>query len=130
MTAVGTYKFRLQKTGDATCFDEIQITQTAGDAAVALCNDGSTSYILTAQTGLTNVIWYNMAGTQVGTGATLIVKSTTVGLEDGTEAFYYVGQSTDPATSGCDVELCCPVKFITQACCPIPNCGTVTVIKN
>ena len=130
MTAVGTYKFRLQKTGDATCFDEIQITQTTGDAAIALCNDGSTAYTITAQNGLTNVIWYNMAGTQVGTDTTLIVKSTTVGLEDGTEAFYYVGQSTDPATSGCDVELCCPVKFITQACCPTPNCGTVTIIKN
>ena len=69
-----------------------------------------------------------MAGTQVGTGATLVVTSNTVGLSDGTEAFYYVGQST--TLNGCDVELCCPVKFITQACCPTPNCGAITVIKN
>ena len=130
MTAAGTYKFRLQKTGDATCFDEMQVIVTAGSTAIALCNDGSTSYTLVAQSGITNVIWYNMAGVQVGTGTNLVVKSTTLGLEDGTEAYYYVGTSTTGSTSGCDVELCCPVKFITQSCCPTPNCLSVSVIKN
>ena len=127
MTAVGTYKFRLQKTGDATCFDEIQITLTNGDAVIMLCNDGSTSYTLLAQPGYTNIVWYNMAGVQVGTGTSMIVKSTTLGLEDGSEAYYYQGTNT---TDGCAGELCCPVKFMTQSCCPIPNCKTVTVIKN
>lgn len=128
MTAIGTYKFRLQTTADATCFDEMQIVVSAGDAAIALCNDGSTSYKLTAPANLTNVIWYNMAGQQVGTGNTLNVTSTTNGLADGSEAFYYEGK--DGTATGCDVTLCCPVKFITQICCPIPNCGTVSVIKN
>lgn len=128
MTVVGTYKFRIQKTGDATCSDEMQVVVTAGEVPIVLCNDGSTSYTLLAQAGLTNVVWYNMAGVQVGTGASLIVKSTTTGLEDGTEAFYYVGQSG--TATGCDVELCCPVKFLTQSCCPTPNCLSVTIIKN
>jgi Domain of unknown function DUF11 len=127
MTATGTYKFILRKTGEVTCFDEIQITVTNGDTPIVLCNDGSTSYTLVAQAGLTNVIWYNMAGVQVGTGLNLVVKSTTTGLEDGSEAFYFVGQNG--TASGCDVELCCPVKFLTQTCCPTPNCVGVTVIK-
>lgn len=129
MTAIGTYLFRLQTTADATCYGEMQIVVSAGDAAIALCNDGSTSYKLTAPANLTNVIWYNMAGQQVGTGNTLNVTSATNGLADGSEAFYYEGKDGTTAT-GCDVTLCCPVKFITQACCPTPNCGTVSVIKN
>ena len=128
MTTAGIYKFNLQKTGEATCFDEIQITVNNGDVPIVLCNDGSTSYNVVAQAGLTNVVWYNMAGVQVGTGTTLVVKSTTLGLEDGTEAFYYIGQNG--TASGCDVELCCPVKFLTQTCCPVPNCVNVTIIKN
>ena len=127
MTATGTYKFILRKIGEATCFDEIQIIVSNGDTPIILCNDGSTYYTLTAPSGLTNVIWYNMAGVQVRTGVNLVVKSTTNGLEDGTEAFYYVGQNG--TLSGCDVELCCPVKFLTQICCPRPNCVGVTVIK-
>ena len=127
MTVTGTYKFRLQKTGDATCSDEMQVIVTAGDAVIMLCNDGSTVYTLIAQSGYTNVVWYNMAGVQVGTGTNLVVSATTVGLEDGSEAYYYEGTNS---TDGCAGELCCPVKFMTQSCCPLPNCKTVTVIKN
>jgi hypothetical protein len=127
MTVTGTYKFRLQKTGDATCSDEMQVVVTLGDAVIILCNDGSTSYTLVSQPSYSNVIWYNMAGVQVGTGTSLIVKSTTLGLEDGSEAYYYVGTNT---IDGCAGELCCPVKFMTQSCCPFPNCKNVTVVKN
>ena len=128
LTVVGTYKFVLSQTADATCKDEMQIIVTNGDVSITLCSDGSTSYTLIAQANLTNVVWYNMAGQQVGTGANLIVTSNTSGLADGSEAFYFVGQ--DGTASGCDVQLCCPVKFITQNCCPVPNCVGVTVVKN
>jgi uncharacterized repeat protein (TIGR01451 family) len=128
MSVVGTYKFILQKTGETTCFDEIQIIVTAGDVPIVLCSDGSTFYTIIAQAGLTNVVWYNMADVQVGTGNSLIVKATTLGLEDGVEAYYYKGQSS--TSTGCDAELCCPVKFLTQNCCPTPNCAGVTIIKN
>jgi hypothetical protein len=128
MSTAGIYKFVLQKIGEATCFDEVFVTVSNGETPIVLCNDGSTSYTVVAQSGLTNVVWYNMAGTQVGTGSTLIVTSNTTGLADGTEAFYYVGQNG--TASGCDIELCCPVKFLTQTCCPTPNCVGVTIIKN
>lgn len=128
MTATGVYSFRLQKISDATCSDVMTITVTNGDTPIILCNDGSTNYTLTAPTNLTNVVWYNTTGTQVGTGANLIVTSNTTGLSDGSEAFYYIGE--DGTASGCDVQLCCPVKFLTQTCCSTPNCGNVTVKKN
>lgn len=128
MTSTGVYTFRLQKIGDPTCSSTMTITVSNGDAPNVLCNDGSTSLTLDAPANLTNVVWYNMDGTEVGTGNSLIVTSNTGGLDDGTEAYYYIGE--DGTASGCDVELCCPIKFLTQDCCPTPNCGTVTVIKN
>ena len=70
-----------------------------------------------------------MAGIQVGTGANLVVKSTTLGLEDGTEAYYYRGINLN-ATSLCESELCCPVSFRTQTCCQVENCIDITIIKN
>lgn len=126
LTVAGTYKFVLTNTSDAACKDEMQVIVTEGDTPILLCDDGSTSYTLTAQAGLTNVVWYNMAGQQVGTGNTLVVSSNTNGLSDGSEAFYY--EASD--ASLCPVEACCPVKFITESCCPVPNCLSVTVIKN
>lgn len=128
MTATGVYSFRLQKTGDATCSDVMTVTVTNGEAPNVLCNDGSTSVTLEAPANLTNVKWYSMDGTEVGAGNSLIVTSNTGGLADGTEAYYYIGE--DGTASGCAVELCCPVKFLTQDCCPTPNCAGVTVIKN
>lgn len=128
LTVAGTYTFTLQTIGDPTCKDDIQVVVSSGDAPVVLCDNGTTSYTLTAASGLTNVKWYNMAGDEVGTGSTLTVSSNTLGLSDGTEAYYYIGESL--TLTGCDVELCCPVKFLTQSCCPTPNCATVTVIKN
>lgn len=127
LTAVGTYKFILQPIGNTSCSDTIQVIVSDGGAANVLCKDGTTSYTLTAATGTTNVVWYNMAGVQVGTGATLFVNSKTPGLEDGTEAFYYTAQNG----SLCDVEACCPVKFVTEDCCPvIPYCTAIGFKKN
>ncbi|MDP5138928.1 MAG: hypothetical protein NWP83_00490, partial [Spirosomaceae bacterium] len=128
LTTTGVYIFTLQKEGDPTCSNEMTVTVTNGDVPNVLCNDGSTSVTLEAPANLTNVIWFSMDGTEVGTGNSLIVTSNTGGLADGTEAYYYIGE--DGSASGCAVELCCPVKFITQDCCPTPNCVGVTVIKN
>ena len=127
MTTTGVYKFILRNT-NILCTDEVQIALSNGTNPIILCNDGSTSYSLFAPSNLTNVIWYNMAGTQVGTGNILLVKSTTLGLEDGSEAYYYRG--VDGNASGCDVELCCPFTFLTQVCCPTNNCIEIMTIKN
>lgn len=94
---------------------------------VSLCDDGSIDYILTAPNNLTNVVWYAMDGQQAGTGNTLVVTSKTPGLEDGSEAYYYKG--VDGSKTGCDIELCCPVQFVTRYCCPVPNCLSISVIK-
>ena len=127
MSINGNYQFILQKIGDATCSDIVQVQVNAATAPIMLCNDGSTSYTIVAPSMLTNVIWYNMAGIQVGTGTSLIVKSTTLGLEDGTEAYYYkvVGNTS----TACDSELCCPVSFTTKPCCPTQNCVDIITIK-
>lgn len=127
MITAGIYTFILQNTGETTCNDEMTVTVTEGEQSTALCNDGSASYTLVAQANLNNVKWYSMDGTEVGTGNSLIVSSNTSGMEDGSEAYYFVGEDT--STGNCIVELCCPVKFISQNCCPTPNCLSVTIIK-
>jgi hypothetical protein len=127
LTAVGTYQFILQPIGNTSCSDTMKVVVSDGGVANVLCNDGTTSYTLTANASATNVVWFNMAGVQVGTGATLFVNSKTSGLEDGTEAFYYTAQNG----SLCDVEACCPVKFVTEDCCPvIPYCTAIGFKKN
>ena len=127
LTVVGTYKFILQPIGNTSCSDTIQVVVSDGGVANVLCKDGSTSYTLTADAGTTNVVWFNMAGAQVGTGSTLIVNAMTLGLEDGTEAFYYTALNG----SLCDAEACCPVKFVTEDCCPAtPYCMPIGFKKN
>ena len=130
MNTNGTYLFILQKIGDATCSDIVQVKVNNSADAVVLCNDGTTSYTIYAPTYLTNVIWYNMAGTQVGTGSTLVITSNTVGLSDGIEYYYYKGDFGTPNVCECDVELCCPVKITTRFCCPTPNCIDIKVTNN
>ena len=124
MSVLGTYKFRLQKTGDASCYDEMQVV-VSNPTGYVLCRDGSTSYTLLSEPNTTNVVWYNMSGVQVGTGSSLIVSATMAGLEDGIESYYYTAKDAN----NCDAELCCPVRFVTQNCCPTPNCKGITVIK-
>ncbi len=127
MTVAGTYKFILRVKGSAACADTMQIVVSVGDPAFVLCDDGTTSYTLTADVGVTNVVWYNMAGVQVGTGSTLFVNSKTLGLEDGSEAFYYTALDT----TGCTAESCCPIKFTTEQCCPVvPYCLPVGFKRN
>jgi len=80
-----------------------------------LCDDASNSYTITAQTGLVNIVWYNSAGDQVGTGNTLIVDSNTPGMADGSDNYYY--EATD--ATNCPINLCCPIYFETETCCSI-----------
>ena len=127
MIQTGTYRFRLRSTFDITCFDEVIITVSQGEAPIVLCDDGTGGHLAHAPANLSNVIWYSMSGQQVGTGNAFVITSKTPGLEDGAEAYYYVG--VDGTATGCDVELCCPVRISTRYCCPVPNCFGVTVIK-
>lgn len=127
MTAVGTYQFILQPIGNTSCSDTMQVVVSNGGTANVLCNNGTSSYTLTADTGTSNVVWFNMAGIQVGTGSTLFVNFKTPGLEDGIEAFYYTAQTG----ATCNSEVCCPIKFITEDCCPVmPYCTPLGFKKN
>lgn len=125
MTEIGEYEFVLRYSGSPTCSDAIKVTVSANTPHL-ICNDGSTSVTATAEPGLTNIVWFNSAGAQVGTGRSLIIDSNTAGLADGNEWFYYTAQDAE----GCDAELCCPVVIIAQDCCPTPNCLSISVIKN
>jgi Ig-like domain CHU_C associated len=129
MSVTGTYQYMLQKIGDVTCFDIVQVKVIPENPPIILCNDGTSSYKIVAPTYLSNVIWYNMAGQQVGAGASLVITSNTLGLADGTEYYYYKGDFGTPNVCECDIELCCPVKITTKYCCPTPNCIDVTGIK-
>lgn len=125
----GTYQFILQNTSDAMCADTVKVTVEQAANSILICGDGNknNSYTLTAPTSLIGVIWYNMAGDMVGSGYSLIVTPATKGLEDNVEAFYYkAGSST---ITNCNTEQCCPQTIVVQACCPVPNCLSVTAIK-
>ena len=123
------WRYILQKNGDATCADIIQILVLPEKPPILLCNDGTTSYTIYAPIYLNSVVWYNSAGQQVATGSTLVITSNTLGLADGTEYFYYKGDFGTPNICECDVELCCPVRINTRFCCPTPNCIDITIIK-
>ncbi len=83
------------------------------DTAQVLCKDGRDSLVLTAQSGLTNVAWFDSTtNTQIGTGTTLVIKGTHTSLSDMYEAYYYT--ATDAA--GCPGQLCCPVRVRTIDC--------------
>ncbi|HRH99634.1 MAG TPA: SdrD B-like domain-containing protein [Saprospiraceae bacterium] len=83
------------------------------DTSYLICNNGIDSVKLTADAGVTNVMWYDStSNTLVGTGSMLVVKSTTTGMSDGYEAYYYTATMPD----GCQGILCCPVRVKTQTC--------------
>ncbi|MCB0552149.1 MAG: DUF11 domain-containing protein, partial [Phaeodactylibacter sp.] len=90
-----------------------------------ICDDGSTTATLTADPGLTNIIWYNSSDVQVGTGSTLIVDATvapfSTDLADGTEDYYYIADDA----STCPGQLCCPVTIETTTCavCMLTGAG-------
>jgi len=70
-----------------------------------LCDEIAT---LTADSSLTDIIWYNMDDVAVGTGIDLVLDSSLVA---GTDSFYYAGTSQ----SGCSETLCCPIPVVK--CC-------------
>ena len=80
-----------------------------------ICDDpthtGPQSVTLTASTGLSSVLWFNEANTQVGSGA-LTVTVNTPGMADGTEQFYY----TAIDGTGCVISLCCPITVTKRDC--------------
>ena len=83
------------------------------DTAQVLCMDGSNKLTLTAQAGLTNVMWYDSTSNSlIGTGSSIMIFGNHPSLADGYEAFYYTGDDA----SGCPGQLCCPVRVRTQDC--------------
>lgn len=92
---------------------------------IQICDDGTDSVRLTADIGTSNVVWFNGSNVQVSTGAQLIIDSTTLGMDDGNESYYYTADDTN----GCPALLCCPVFIETKNCCPATQCVGVTVMK-
>ena len=86
--------------------------------AISICDDASNYAEIVAQPGLTNVVWFNSADTQVGTGDTLVVDANTLGMGDGMDSYYY---NAEDAT-GCDAGLCCPVIVTAIDCCKPEIC--------
>ena len=84
-----------------------------------VCADGSNTVTLSCDGGLTNVVWFNSSGVQVGTGCDLVVNNALVGtgVVGQSDCFYY--ESTD--SNGCPGESCCPINVT------VLNCMTSTV---
>ena len=80
--------------------------------SIVICNDTSNHAVIYAQSGLTNVLWYNSADIQVGAGDSLSIDVATLGMQDGEDSYYYTGQDV----SGCDAGLCCPILVLTEDC--------------
>jgi len=91
--------------------------------SIMICNDTTNHIEILAQSGVSNVVWYNSAGTQVGTGGILLVDASSPGMEDGTDSYYYTGADG----SGCEVGLCCPIVVSTEDCCKPDICLPFTV---
>ena len=85
-----------------------------------VCANGTNTVTLSCDSALSGIIWYNSAGTLVGTGCDLIVDNTLIGsgLVGDSECFYYEG--ADP--NSCPGESCCPVNVV------VLNCMTCTVV--
>ncbi len=92
-----------------------------------ICNDKPDTLTLTAETGLTNVMWYDStSNTLIGTGSSIKITSSSFGLSDTYEAYYYTGMDT----AGVPVKLYCPVQVKTISCCEVTVQSTNTVCNN
>ncbi len=96
-----------------------------------ICDNGSSSATLSADPGLSTVIWFEYdlttmtKGSQVGTGPTLILTSQDIGPAGSTKCFIYEANDAN----GCPGETCCPVCISTESCCPDDNCYGVIITR-
>lgn len=120
-TASATY-YASVDTLACTLTDSIFIEVLSVDS-IMICSDTTNHAEILASPGLSNVVWYNSAGTQVGTGSTFLMDASTLGMEDGTDSYYYTAED---ATS-CDVGLCCPIVVTVEDCCKADICLPYTV---
>ncbi len=95
-----------------------------------ICDNGSNTVNLTAETGLSNYIWYEYdeqtrtAGTQVGTGQVLTLDGSDIGPAGSRKCYVYTAEDNQ----GCPGEMCCPVCISTEQCCPGPNCYGINIV--
>ena len=99
------------------------------DTLYTICTNGNETIQLTADVGLTNVVWYDStSNTQIGTGSILNIVGTESFLSDGYEAIYYTAKDGN----GCDWELCCLVRIRAfNSTCTVsvnsqPSCANLT----
>ena len=120
----GTINLKYVIVDDAGCFDTISHTVMITEPeTVVICEDTTNHAELIAQSGLTNVVWYNGDDVQVATGDTLFLDAATPGMSDGMDTFYYLAEDV----SGCDAGLCCPIVVTTENCCKPDICLPFTV---
>ena len=94
-----------------------------------ICDDGVDFITLEADSNLYSIQWYNESGILIGeNNQSLIIISTTAGLEDGIETFYYTAENIN----NCPGSLCCPVKILTTHCsnCINPDPPIISVQNN
>ena len=126
-----------------TLFQQLSAQDTPCTAPVCdpvpsatVCEDGTNSITLECDAELTDIVWYNGNGDQVGTGCNLVIDNSLVGtgLEGQAMCFYYEGLDA----TGCSGATCCPVIVTVNSCqspspCESPGCDpvpTATVCSN
>ena len=108
--------------GDVEVFRELCV-----DTNYTICNNGSESLTLTAETGLSNVQWFDSTSNSlIGTGQTLTIVGTEAFLSDNYESIYYTASDAD----GCPWELCCLVRVQTKSCLVCLISGTHSTLCN
>lgn len=98
-----------------------------------VCSDGSDSVTLSCDSGMSDVIWFDADGNEVGTGCSITLDNTDIqtGAVGQSQCFYYEAEDVD----GCPFVSCCPVTVSVISCtviipCPDPNCFNISVQQN
>ncbi|MBK8444909.1 MAG: DUF11 domain-containing protein [Sphingobacteriales bacterium] len=93
---------------------EDDIDKVCVSVPMQICDDGSQSVTLFAETGLVNVMWYK-DGVQVGTGSSYTTNQ--------------AGSYTYTADNGgCTTGTCCAVILEAIPCCPTNACPTIDIL--
>ncbi len=138
LAADGTssYTVRVEDSNDNGCFIEFTVGPVESCSMACppnehlICDNDSNEAVLTAEAGLTGVIWYfyddatMTRGAQVGSGSTLTVMGSDIGAAGSRQCYIYEGMDSQ----GCPAELCCPICLIVEQCCPDPNCFGINII--
>lgn len=100
--------------------NEDDIATACVSTPVEVCEDGTTTVLLTAPSGYNNYQWYK-DGVLIGGETNDNYTATDVG-----EYTYTVNDAT---ANSCEGTLCCPVIIVSIQCCPTTQCIPITISK-